>query len=146
MGTNYYALIENTEYDDLNIVKSLTEPMCLKLHIGKSSGGWCFLVEIHQELNINSWEDWKDKIESDLLVIVDEYNDLISFQELKEIVENRYSEASWEERELRLMKEYTSLDSFLESNCAVKGPNNLLRHKYAKPGNGTWSCIEGEFC
>jgi hypothetical protein len=39
MGTNYYLV--NKETDE-------------RLHIGKSSGGWCFALRVHHDRHIDS--------------------------------------------------------------------------------------------
>lgn len=50
MGTNYYLHTK----PDCECCGRGFEP----LHIGKSSGGWCFSLHVMPEDNINTLDDW----------------------------------------------------------------------------------------
>lgn len=74
----------NTYYptkEELNKVYYLT------YHIGKSSYGWRFLLQVYPQLNINSLEDWKKLLEEG--TIFDEYGDKISKEEMLEEITNK---------------------------------------------------------
>ena len=128
MGTNYY----------------LTEPACPtcgrqdELHIGKSSGGWCFALHVIPERGINTLDDWR-ALWSKGWTILNECGSLVSVKELEDIITNR----SWGRKGCFSIKE-------LEDNHAVKGPNGLMRHRIEDSfctghGEGTWDYCLGEF-
>lgn len=91
MGTNYY-LVKNGP--------TVREPV----HIGKSSGGWKFLFETQ---NRTPWDEppivwntfnqvkdclWKYTVESDNYVIMDEYDEVVSFDDFVAMVERKQKE------------------------------------------------------
>ena len=150
MGTNYYA------------TKGAKEPCeCCgrpyeeeRLHIGKSSGGWCFSLHIIPEMGINDWLDWERELASGAWKIVDEYGDEWELSELRKYVterkgrEDRFSDLGG------TVHGYHSEDEFHRRNHSERGPNGLLRHQIkpetwtygcVKHGEGTWDCITGEF-
>lgn len=132
MGTNYY----------------LHAPKCFHcgkedeppIHLGKSSGGWCFGLHVMIEKGISSWEDVKQLIEEKLCeewCIKNEYGDQISLIEFIDIVTKRSSD-----------KEPSSF--WLSQNHAIKGPNNLARSVVDNwhcigHGEGPYDYIIGEF-
>lgn len=128
MGTNYYAKINAC-------------PCCGHteegVHIGKSSGGWCFALHVAPEYGLTDWDKWQEFLTKPNVTIEDEYHTSISLRELKEVVENRswgYCRGDWE----------------YEVNHAELGPNNLVRCKVdgrhcVGQGEGTWDLIAGEF-
>ena len=78
--TNGYVF-ENTYY---KTVEELNKVYYLTYHIGKSSAGWRFLLQIYPEQGINNLEDWKKLFKDG--IIVDEYGEEISQEDmLKEI-------------------------------------------------------------
>lgn len=107
-----------------------------KIHIGKSSGGWCFQLHVIPELGLNDWEDWHDYIRRsyDHQIVNEEGRD-ISTAELWYIVTQRRAKAI--------------PPNLGQVNFAVLGPNNLLRspvsHYCIGHGSGTWDLITGEF-
>jgi hypothetical protein len=131
MGTNYY-LHEN--------------PPCIAcghedepLHIGKSSGGWCFALHVDPENGINDLPDWEDRWSKPGAVIKDEYGKSISPAEMEMVILARIcaSDVPFE-------------PEFLESNHAVPGPYGLLRSKIEPNhcighGGGTYDLIVCEF-
>lgn len=125
MGTNYYLAAKppceccKRPYDDL--------------HIGKSSGGWCFALHVIPEEGINTLDDWKARFNEPGAVIKDEYNRQITPEEmLAEITER-----AWDTRGRPLTPDE------LHRNCAERGPNGLVRHVVGLAscvghGAGTW--------
>ena len=126
MGTNYYLNIK----DDV-------------LHIGKSSGGWCFSLHVIPELNINNLDDWKNKWKNKS-IIKNEYGDKISKKEMLDIITNRYFNRVDNE-----FYGYRNEEEFHIINHSEPGPNGLVRHKVndmcVGHGEGTWDYIIGEF-
>lgn len=111
---------------------------CLKLHIGKSSAGWCFGLHIHPDLCINSLEGWKPWLRRHR--IEDETGRRVSYDALMETITDR----SWRERPGHFTPE------FLAQYHAKPGPNNLLRRQVdgvhcVCNGHGTWDLILGHF-
>ena len=110
MGTNYYITLDACA--------------CCgrggeELHIGKSSGGWCFSLNTHPENGIESLEDWKavwaDK------PIKDEYGNTINPDEMLRIITQRTWRGEFPRRH------------------AIDG-SHCLDH-----GDGTWDVMRGEF-
>jgi len=136
MGTNYY--LETQE----------PCPHCSRgydrLHIGKSSVGWCFSLHIIPKLGINTLDDWKKQWEGKK--IFDEYENEISHQEMLSIITDR-------KKDFPLTKVpfgYNSWNTFYRNNHAEPGPNGLVRHQIDNihcigHGEGTWDYIKGEF-
>lgn len=90
MGTNYYAVRNRP---------TTQEP----IHIGKSSFGWKFNFQSHNEsyeippVVWNTYEqviDWLRKytVETDEFVILDEYDRIVSLDEFVEMVEDKQNE------------------------------------------------------
>lgn len=90
MGTNYYAIQKKPSLHSSVI------------HIGKSSAGWKFLFQGYQglsnplgymydDININSIDDWKSFLKNDEYVILDEYDDQISYDDFFSLVEDKQS-------------------------------------------------------
>lgn len=77
-NNKYYATVENLN-DDYEV----------KLHIGKSSYGWKFLLCAYPELDIMSLEDWEDLSKKPGNRIINEYGEDISLDELKDTILNR---------------------------------------------------------
>jgi len=136
MGTNYYL------YEDVCVSCGNENN---KLHIGKSSMGWVFLVRTHPEERIYSLDDWEKRIlRNQKNVIKDEYGRDVTFQELMVII----TERGRDKRPAPMG--YDSWEKFHKANHSVDGPNNLLRHKEyghfaVKHGPGTWDLIDQEF-
>ena len=69
------------------------------IHIGKSSAGWKFNFRGYQRepigefttetISINSVDDWKEYLKNDDLVILDEYDKIITYDEFFELVEEK---------------------------------------------------------
>ena len=130
MGTNYY------------LYEKPPCPCCKReypeLHIGKSSGGWCFSLHIYPEEGINDLKDWKILWVKQDAVIKDEYGKEISPVAMLDIIKNR----EWVDRLIS--------SEWYEENQAEPGPNGLARSKVdgrrcIGHGKGTWDLFVGEF-
>ena len=113
MGTNYYLR---------------TQPACAccgreyePIHIGKSSGGWCFTLHVIPENAINSLDDWRKLWNTPGAKILDEYDRQIPIEEMEEVITQR----SWNAGGLR--------------RHPIDG-RYCIGH-----GEGTWDCCPGEF-
>ena len=53
-----------------------------RLHIGKSSGGWCFSLHVIPYEGINTLDDWKAKFALPGSEIVDEYGTRLTAEEM----------------------------------------------------------------
>lgn len=127
MGTNYY-------------LETKCCPACKRpeerLHIGKSSAGWCF--SLHVTDTVKSLDDWRVLLAKPDAVIVDEYGETHSADDMLERITGRFGHA----------KSWAAFD--YAANHAEPGPNNLARHKIdgrhcVGHGKGTWDLITGEF-
>lgn len=136
MGTNYYWYPLGAK----------DCPHCHRpaenLHIGKSSGGWCFSLRIHPEKGIHTLADRRERWTTG--EICDENDNDMSVVEM-----------------LRIITERTAVDpgrefsrAFLYQNHAKPGPNGLLRaggdgawsrDQDVKAGDGTYDLINYEF-
>lgn len=139
MGTNYY-LHENTckhcgRSDE-------------RLHIGKSSAGWCFALRIHPDQGINDLPDWGERWNRG--IIKNEYGDVISPEDMLSAITERESPMPFDDRLYGNGPfQYSCEADMLARNFAERGPNNLLRHRISRDvvghGSGTWDLIEGDF-
>lgn len=131
MGTNFYWLKEE-------------KPPCEccgrpfeqdRLHIGKSSAGWCFALHVVPEDGIHTLEDWRALLKQPGR-IEDEYGGAVSFEDMLARITERSGAANWSARE------YTM-------NSAQPGPNGLVRsivHGHCiGHGDGTFDYFVGEF-
>jgi len=137
MGTNYYSVKKGVEEMDSDSFWALRgSEHCL--HIGKSSGGWCFSLHVIPELNIHDLPGWVPYLLDQDRVIVDEYREVVTYEHLLSIITDRRRE-----------KPCTWTQEMYDKNYAEPGPNNLARHSLGREctrqGAGTWDCIEGEF-
>lgn len=130
MGTNYYLE---------------ASPPCEccgrpyeRLHIGKSSYGWCFSLHVIPEYGINDLDDWSRNFQKPGAVITDEYGDTITMSEMMDIITKRSS---------RFGKSHSK---WYETNHASPGPSGLSRHRIDRHhcighGEGTYDLLIGEF-
>ncbi len=137
MGTNYY----------------LHEDCCAtcgrgnsRLHIGKSSGGWCFSLHVDPLDGINTLGDWIERWSKPNTVIKDEYGDTVSRDDMLAAI----TERSWKRKqEDEPPLGYVNWDDFHSKNHSEPGPNGLLRHRPGQSciahGDGTYDLITGEF-
>jgi hypothetical protein len=90
MGTNYYAVRNRP---------SVSEP----IHIGKSSAGWLFCFQAHND----TWEEppvvwntyaqvkawlYKHTVEEKDFVILDEYDKIVSFEDFVALVDKKQAD------------------------------------------------------
>lgn len=134
MGTNYYAKLE----DDT------------ELHIGKSSGGWCFSLHIYPKIGIDDLPDWIDFLAANHYKIKNEYEEPVTLDELFGVITLRKGRHNFDEPfpESNFCR-YKSWEEFHNINYSEPGPNGLLRHQLGygcvKQGSGTWDCIDRVF-
>lgn len=132
MGTNYYF------YSDKQCGECDREVE--PVHIGKSSGGWCFALHVMPEEGINTWQDWLDMFENyKNSYIKNEYGEVTKLSEFISTVT---------EREWRGGADWNA--SQLSQNSAVPGPKGLVRHAIdgthcVGHGEGTYDYMVGEF-
>ena len=112
MGTNYYL----HQKPDCKCCGRPFEP----LHIGKSSGGWCFALHVMPEDGINTLDDWRVLWSAPGAFIRDEYGEKVSIADMERLI----TERKWR-------------------GGSVKRHNDdryCVGH-----GDGTWDYIVGEF-
>ena len=144
MGTNYY------------LMKGIC-PSCQRaheeLHIGKSSGGWCFSLHVMPEEGIRDLPDWLQLFNEDGAKIRNEYGEDISVEEMIEEITKRKGNTNFDEPRVSYVSFtglYEDWKEFHARNHSEPGPNGLLRHKILEGhcighGEGTWDLILGEF-
>ncbi len=104
-----------------------------RLHIGKSSGGWCFTLATHA--GIASLDDWSRKFYEDGITIEDEYGHPVTPAEMLSVITERSGQGNHR--------------SGIDGQC-MPGPNGLRRstidgrHCIAH-GEGTWDIWAGDF-
>ena len=134
MGTNYYA--ERAAGDPCSHCGRFE--VAERLHIGKSSAGWCFSLHVIPERELNSLEDWKEYLRQPNITIEDEYGRRHTLSELLDRITDRS----------RMTRDVPT-EQWLRLNHAVPGPNGLVRHQIGQycvgHGEGTWDLIPGEF-
>lgn len=87
MGTNYYW--EQPAGEQCPTCGHIDDTV--RLHIGKSSAGWVFLLHVIPEQNLNTLGDWKTLWETTAGQIRDEFGEAISVTDMiKEILERSY--------------------------------------------------------
>ena len=140
MGTNYYWVPR----PPCEACGRPHEP----IHIGKSSGGWCFALHVMPEIGIRRLADWKVRFDVTDSRIVDEYGREINKYEMLKIITEREHYAANE----------APTRKWLIENHAELGPGGLVRAEIDMVhcvGHGdigghswteeTWDLILGEF-
>ena len=119
MGTNYFLHSQKCPHCGIEQED--------KMHLGKSSAGWCFSLHVYPELELSNWEEtWEYivfRVEDQGCEIKDEYGETIPLGLFFSIVWDRHCKVPH------------SLD-WLNKNHALPGPFGLARH----PIDGT-HCI-----
>lgn len=138
MGTNYYLHKNTCDHCGRSDER---------IHIGKSSGGWCFALCVHPEEHINDLPDWAEHWQNG--IIKDEYDRPVTPEEMLTVITER-SGRPWDEYEYgNGPLQYASEESMMKSNYAQRGPNNLLRCVIGPycvgHGSGTWDLIPAGF-
>lgn len=113
MGTNYYL-------HEKPPCKCCGRPF-EKLHIGKSSGGWCFSLHVIPEENLLTLDDWRRRWSAPFATVMNEYGDQVTPAELERIITERVWRGS---QPMHHPIDYR--------HCVGHGP-------------GTWDYIIGEF-
>lgn len=125
MGTNFY--LKRVGKEDL--------------HIGKSSGGWCFALRVYPERGIRDLPDWCMAWSSFFSHIEDEYGQRWTPDAMLEIITKR----KWD----RKVVPDGGWDKFHEDNYSEDGPNGLSRCKIGEycigHGSGTWDLYNRDF-
>jgi len=125
MGTNYYLVPEKCAHCGRSDER---------IHIGKSSAGWCFSLRVIPQMGLCTWENWKTYLADKS--IEDEYRKPVTLSNLRSIVEDR----SWNGPKRPDTSEWYKM------NGAEPGPNGLARHLIDHEfcvghGPGTWDMI-----
>lgn len=141
MGTNYYL----HEYPPCACCK---RPVKEPLHIGKSSGGWCFSLHVIPEAGIHGLRDWVALFGKEGARIVDESGGDMEISEMLAIITQRRSAA---DRFYTTPAGYDDWIDFHNRNHSEPGPSGLLRHKLdgrhcIGHGEDTYDLIKGDFC
>jgi hypothetical protein len=113
MGTNYYLHTK----PDCECCGRGYEP----LHIGKSSGGWCFTLHVMPEDNINTLDDWRILWSAHGSYVRNEYGERVPIDDLEKNIANR----SWK--------------GAFPLRHTIDG-KHCIGH-----GEGTWDYIVGDF-
>ena len=141
MGTNYYLSSSDR-------CTHCGHDAGEELHIGKSSGGWCFSLHVIPNRGINSLDDWRKLWNEPGRVIRDKYQTILTPVEMEaQIVERGSRDTS------KVPMGYGSWDHFHSMNGSEPGPQGLLRHalggKYSSScighGPGPYDYITGDF-
>lgn len=108
-------------------------------HIGKSSAGWCFALQVYPEEGIHDLADWETLWATPGSYITNEYGDREPVAGMLHIISVR----KWK-------RDGQDLWSLARENDALIGPNGLLRHRVDNRhcighGAGTWDLMAGEF-
>jgi len=105
-----------------------------KLHIGKSSAGWCFALHVYPEYQIRTLQDWQRVFQEG--EIQAESGEVMDVERFLEVVKERFHPKPHSKE-------------WLIQNQAVPGPNNLARCKIAGNcvghGGETWDLLIGDF-
>jgi hypothetical protein len=143
MGTNFYWITgQEIKEECPHCGHEYTKPE--EIHIGKSSGGWCFALHVYPEKGITVLDHWIDiwskaqKGEH----IKNEYGDIIPWTEMLANIADR---ANWFDGPTP-----DESNEWYRLNSAEPGPNNLARNKIDNRhcighGDGTWDYLIGEF-
>ncbi len=123
------------------------------LHIGKSSGGWCFALHVHPTLGLNNLKDWTRLIRSQdfcirsKAVIYDEYKRRIEPADMMKIITERTATLTHRKPDGRFG---SGREAWKRDLSGEDGPQGLRRaivdgiHCIGH-GEGTWDYITGDF-
>lgn len=114
MGTNYYWY-EKPKCDKCGRCDE-------RVHIGKSSWGWCFSLKVYPWDGLNSLSAWIEKFKTPGSYIEDEYGELIGYEEM--IREIKREGAGWDDwiKKNEKLRRHTNVWG-LEGRC-VEGEGN----------------------
>lgn len=128
MGVNYYVSNPKT-------------PDRFGMHIGKSSGGWCFSLRVYPEYSLTTFQHWLDFLAKlPEPCVMDGEGGFYTVAQFKRVVENRM----WAHANSAFVRKY------LDSGEAVMGRNGLLSVPVdgvhcVGHGEGTWDYIAVDF-
>jgi hypothetical protein len=110
-----------------------------KIKIGTSSSSWCFGLHVMPHLGIKSLEDWIVLFNDRVNLIKNEYDDIVSADEMIGLITKRF----WQPT---ANPAYPRDNNWYKNNHALPGPNGLARHKIdgsyiVGHGEGTWDYI-----
>ncbi len=131
MGTNYYLTV--------NEVCSECGRGEEQIHIGKSSGGWHFLIHVIPERKLYFLSDWQKFWKGKQ--ITNQYGTKLSKKQMLDRIRNRKYHGT--------LGNFRSEDVYQQNN-AESGLNGLLRPQLdgnycIGHGDGTWDYITGDF-
>lgn len=135
MGTNYYAY-HGKPCEHCGEFKRDNRDEWL--HIGKSPGGWCFLVHIYPSEGLNNLADWTAKLAGGKYTILDEYGSVVSMENLMNVITDRFW-PSWSlnHRDVAC------------PTCEKPGVNNCRRHSCGwegtSHGEGPYDYFDRDF-
>lgn len=153
MGTNFYL-----EYSG-RMPAAFKVP---RIHIGKSSAGWCFALHVYptrlyeselpetidpRPVNLGQWIGLLESTAANASArIVDEYGSTLTVAEMVETITDR----AWSRVSDFPNRLYRTEAEFHRINRSERGPNGLLRHQIGDShciahGDGTWDLIVGDF-
>ncbi len=140
MGTNYYLYPRGR----CPCCGSLPDE---RLHIGKSSAGWCFSLRVddgHKDL-----DDWIAEWSESGAYIEDEYGNEVTKEAMFRIITERCAPGQVPKRPEKPYG-YSSWDEFHLANGSEDGPCGLIRRKVDGTfcighGDGPWDLVRGEF-
>ena len=158
MGTNYYFRKPLTNYCEHCGRSDPPE----ELHIGKSSGGWCFGLHVYPEDGIRGLADW-EAIWATPGTIVNAYGEDVTREEMYLVIAERSRGKDWEapwwapkpcgtdfKGNPVTIPGYLSEADFHRFNHSERGPKGLLRHRVdghhcIGHGPSTYDYIVGDF-
>lgn len=116
MGTNYWW------HEPANVCEHCGRGDSKKLHIGKSSAGWCFNLRIYPERDIRELGDWLERWRQPGSKILDECGKEVTVHEMMTVILARWwGGDDWTPERLA-------------ENHAVLGPFGLARAAHCQPG------------
>lgn len=125
-----------------------------RIHIGKSSCGWCFSLHVQQHGGefdehdgISSLADWERQFSVPGSWIEDEYGETLTVEEMLKCIKERKGGRDKSEGPPWGCPTW---ESFYTQNSAQPGPEGLLRHRIdgvhcVGHGEGTWDLLVGDF-
>lgn len=133
MGTNYYMMkgehFPEYKYNHpLNGFLKRDSGQAPAIHVGKSSGGWCFSLHVYPGQGIKTLADWKDfatRLTEDGWRVEDEYGFIIELDELWRIIER------------------VGMETWRDGNPLSR--HNIDGHTCIGHGDGLYDYIIGEF-
>jgi hypothetical protein len=151
MSTDYYITIKP------DLFGTIRGDLPTQVYIGFSASGWCFGLYVYPKLKLYSLRDWIKAFRNRRNTIKDEYDRVIGWEVMIDIITNRSGRCfpgteflSMAERNGRYQQidEKTPEERFMLVNNAEFGPNGCLRSKIGNwaqcvgHGAGTWDLFD----